>query len=298
MRSPKTTAFTILMIASAVSAFLVPPRWTGCAAGLLTPLEAPQAAATAATRAAAQAVGSGVPTPSAEEFAVLTQENQELRRLIGQQRLLLSALEDRVRDLSGLRTQLGDTPALILPARVIAGDSAPRRETITISRGSRDQPPVRAGDWVAAGAPPPSDAAASPRETLLRQWLIGRVAQVLPYTSRVQLCTDPAFGPVRVRLAKPLPDGAWQPLKAEALLYGAGTGRMEIRKASRNYHETGHTIVIVPREEGLPATLSVGWIDSVRPRPESALHFDLGVRPWAPPERLIEVYVISLPGGP
>ncbi|MFQ5807577.1 MAG: rod shape-determining protein MreC [Phycisphaerae bacterium] len=246
-----------------------------------------------ATRQTRQTVESLTrPAPTREELEQLRHYNQRLTLQVGQQQLLIAEMERQLADLSGLRDQLGDLRAKIIFAAVVGGDTSPRRETITISKGRRQG--IERGDWVAAGMPEAErDPVATGRDLLLRQWLIGRVTEVQPYVSRVQLATDPDFGTERAWAAKTLMDNTWQVAGRPCGLEGFGDGSMRIRQASEDYLATGYTIVVVPLADPQPMALAIGRIIASEML-ETGLHYDLEVEPWGDPQALSHVYVISL----
>lgn len=290
-RPSKPTLFAILMVASACVA-LLPARWTGCVNGVAQPLGWFQwAVSGGARRTLEHFQGLGVPPPTPAEVRELRRQNEELARRLRHQQVTIAQLESRIAELTGLREQLDDHRAKIILASVVAGDASPRRDTLTISRGQRHG--VRLGDWVAAGSPAAEyDPAETGRDLLLRQWLIGRVSEVYPYLSRVQLTTDAQFGPQRVWTARPTPEGSWELGAAESVLRGLGNGRMRIDRASENFLEAGQTVVLVPLVHPRPLALAVGRIVGAR-RLETGLHYDLEVEPWGDARRLGHVYVIS-----
>ena len=134
----------------------------------------------------------------------------------------------------------------------------------------------------------------SGRQLLMKQWLIGIVAEAHPYVSRVQLATDPSFSVnMKCKIAKPLADGTLETASSECRLEGAGEGRMRIDQAYQDYYAEGYTIVLTPLSRTRPIALTIGRI--VRSRAlETGLHFELEVAPWAEARDLSNVYIISL----
>ncbi|MBU0637494.1 MAG: hypothetical protein KKB50_01410 [Planctomycetes bacterium] len=291
----RSAAFVILMVGAALLA-LLPVAWTGWVRGVVQPLGWVQWTLSSTVRGADASLRSvGGEDCSLEHVRWLEAEHEGLKRQLGHQQLRIAGLEERVTDATGLREQLRDERVWLIIAPVVAHDASPRRETITIGRGSRSAGPVRVGQWVAAGARlAERDPEETGRELLMRQWLIGRVCEVWPYKSRVQLATDEQFEPLVVRPAKTLADGTWQPAEQDCALIGCGSGRMLIDRATVDYYATGATTVLVPASADLPAALTIGRIVSSQPIAEAPLHYDLEVRPWGDPRRLSYVYVISV----
>lgn len=279
------------MVGAAVLA-LLPARWTGCTGGVLQPLSPLTWAFSSATRQVRGAVHDlSSPAPTRAELERLRRENERLARQVGHQQVMLAEMEQVVAELSELRSQLSDGDAKIIFASVIGGDTSPWRETITISKGRRAG--VEAGDWVAAGVVPAErNPATTGRDLLLQQWLIGRVSEVQPHLSRVQLTTDPHFGLEPVWAAKALADGSWQVADRQCGLVGLGGGRMRIEQASEDYSASDYTVVLVPLAHTQPMTLAIGRIVASEML-ETGLHYDLEVEPWGDPRALSYVYVIA-----
>ena len=291
-RLSKPTLFAISMVAAAFVA-LLPSRWTGCVNGVFQPASPFSWALTEGTRTAervASEVGGACPT--AEEFAQLQLRNEQLERQIGHQAVLIAELETLLGTVSGIHDQLDDRRVKLILAAVIGGDASPRREVLRISKGAREG--VQVGDWVAAGFRRDSDPSATHQDLVLRQWLIGRISEVLPHVSTVQLTTDPQFGTERGFVAKPLPDGSWATAEQECGLVGAGGGMMRIEQAPADFHESGYTLVLIPLRYPRPLSLVAGRITAGRTL-KTGLHYDLDVAPWADARALSRVCVISLP---
>jgi len=288
----KSAVFAVLMLAAVLAALL--PSWcTRWMRAIVQPLGWLQYGASSGTSevvAALEAVGEAGLSP--EEAAGLRSQNEELKRKLGHQSLLLEELRQRFVDVQGLRDELDDASAKIIIARVVARDTEPARETLTIGKGSFHG--IKQGQWVTTGVVPGvGRAGETGRELLARQCLVGRVAEVWPYLSRVQLVTDARFGPVYVRAARELADGTWQQAPDECLLAGLGNGRMRISRAPVDFYESGFRIALLPTSEELPVPMAVGEIVAARKLDEAPLYYDLDVLSWADFGGLSHVYVIA-----
>jgi len=296
MRLPsKSATFWILTAAAAVSAFLLPGRWTTPGRGLFQPLGVLQWPATWAAQQFGRSVQpAGGEHLSAEQARTLLEEVETLRRQVFQQRLRLQAAESQIRELTGLTGQLPDAHLCIVVAPVIAYDADRRGAALLITKGRQPQW-LREGQWVVAAARslPDWDRDATLRDLLDRGWLIGRVAEVRPRLARVQLVSDPRFRCV-VRPARMLADGTVQLAPESALLVGQGAGRSVILQAPRDYYTEGYRLVVVPATRELPVGMTVGRVTGARQRGDSAQHFDLDVVPWGTPEELTHVYVLAI----
>ncbi len=287
LRLTKPRVFALLMSLSAL-AIVLPPRCTAWMDSALQPLGWLQWGAGRLARAGASlAPGEDAATA---ELARLAAENAALRQQGMMQRHLLEELERRLEEVTGVRDQLRDGSAQIHVAVVLGSDASPRRQTLRVGRGSADG--VSTGDWVAAGvAPGAADVAATGRELLSQRWLIGVVESVGPFSSRVQLLTDPGFGPLRVRAAR-MDGQTLEVSRRECLLYGAGN-RSVIRDAPENFVSNGFTNVLVELTSPVAIVLPAGRMVRADTLPESALHFDIWVEPWGAATALEYVYILS-----
>ena len=294
MRLPsKSATFAILMVAAAISAFVLPARWTTGLRGLLLGLILLLWPASTATREVAEPVREFTQPeiPQARAHA-LEAENQQLKRALAQAAQTIQDLTAQFATVTGLRGQLQDGDTMIVIAPVVAYDANPRRDTLEIHLTEAARGRVRVGQWVAAGtAMDTTQAEASGRELLQREWLIGRVSEVHLRVARVQLSTDPGFR-VEVRTACVSSDGRVELAREGCILDGIGKGQMLISQATQDYFHAGFEVVIVPASQELPINLSIGRINTSVKRLDSPQHFDLTVLPWGRVPALTHVYVI------
>ena len=291
-RISKPTLFATLMVIAAFVA-LLPARWTGCIGGVLQPASPFTWALAEGARSAGNITNDlGRAGLTTEQITALQKRNKELERQIGHQSLTIAELESMLEAVTGISDQLHDDRVRLNISAVIGSDTSPRREVLRISKGARDG--VNVGDWVAAGFESKGDPEATAQDHLLRQWLIGRVSEVLPHVSVVQLTTDPQFGTERSFVAKPLPDGTWITADQECGLVGTGGGLMRIEQAPVDYDANGYSLVLVPLRYPKPISMVVGRITGSRTL-KTGLHYDLDVTPWADARNLSRVCVISIP---
>ncbi len=294
-RMSKSTVFTLLMMVGVLGA-LLPMQWTSWMGMVFQPVAMVKLFFLSSSHAV---TGGGAPRPADSAQLnpeALWRENEELKRLVAHQSLQIDQLEKNLRTAMRIQEELHDSRARLIIALVVGHDASPKGATIEISRGTRDG--VSLGDWVAA-APPESDddnseGKVSGYERLMRQSLIGKVQDVLQYTARVRLTTDPAVGPLQVRLAKTLPSGSLRFHEDQPLLYGRGDGLMEIREAKQKFDKLGYDLVLTDVAGGRNGIL-LGRVTDSRAMAASALHFNLDVKPLIEPRALARVYVISRP---
>jgi len=288
MRLPsKSTTFVVLMLVSALGAFVLPSDWTDW---LRSPFQLRgllQLSMTWGGRSVRTAFSNldGVPlTP--DQVREILREHAALQRQVGQQELRLIEQQQLLDALTALRGQSPDGLTAVVIGTVIAYDADPRRETIQVLLSGAARGYVETGQWVAAGAwETPT------RAGVARQWLVGTVSEVHSQLVRVRLTTDPAFA-TEVKVARVLADGTWQTAQPACELRGVGRGRMEIRAAEEDYFTSGYRVVVAPRSPQLPMSLSVGRVEGARQRDDSSLHFDLTVVPWEPAQDLRYVYIL------
>jgi cell shape-determining protein MreC len=233
-------------------------------------------------------------TDAPHDPTALEQRISELQLQVGAQSVQIAELETQLGEVTAMREVVAETGFRIIPARLMSGTPVPGRESINIGRGSSHG--VRVGDWVAAGqAEERRDEKSDDRQRIQQQWLIGQVIATHPYVSTVRLCTDTGFPATRVSAARRLEDGRWRKADKQAKLVGIGRGRMRIESATLDHLAAGYDIVLAEIGAGSPLALPLGRIESSRVVPESALHFDLDVRPWGDVRDLSHVYVIGAP---
>lgn len=292
-RLTRPGVFALLMLAAAITS-LLPPRWTSWTGNLLQPLAWVQWLASGTTRTSAEQLAkplSGQTVPI-ESYQQLQQQLAEATRQLEHQLATLDALAQRVDELTGLRDQLRDAAMHIILGRVIGGDTAPGRETLVITPGSLGG--LAVGQWVVAGRRVDRTETATGRELVARQWLIGRIADVQTHIARVRLTTDPAFGPIKVWLAKPFAGGPLERFNQPCVLEGAGAGRMIIRQSVLDAVTAEYTHVLMRIPGPVPVFLTTGQVVAARPRSDSPLHFDLDIRPPGDARRLEVVYVLQV----
>lgn len=221
-----TTAFWILMALSALALFL--PR--GATEGLkhvmqlLVPTQdAIYNAARKTSQRLSQAAGLG---------AAETLREYELREAALENEVVaLSGQMEQVRRenslLRGLREKFVPPGVLLVPARVVARDIGGWRDSLLLSRGASQR--VQHADAVASRlfvSGGTADGVAVGHLVLAREFLLGRIEQVGPFTSRLQLYSDVGVR-TEVRVGR-VAGGRFQPVPYACTLLGMGGGQMRI----------------------------------------------------------------------
>jgi cell shape-determining protein MreC len=296
MRLPsKTATFWILLAASGLSAFVAPRAWTTWLRGFFQPLaliQTPVSWVQQGVQVTFEGVGE---EPIAQDRArTLVAENEALQRQVAQQHERLAGAEQTIAELTRLDSEVLDSRARVVIAPVVAFDANPRRATLLITLNERQRRLVQKDQWVvAATAPLPEwDPNATVRDLVDREWLVGRISEVQARVARVQLTTDLAFK-ADVRVARVLPDGAWQVAGERCVASGWEGCELRISQVTEDYFKSGYRIAIVPAGHGLAAAMTVGQITGAVPRDDSPQHFDLRVLPWGTAAQLAHVYVLA-----
>ncbi|MBN2446817.1 MAG: hypothetical protein JXO22_08830 [Phycisphaerae bacterium] len=229
---------------------------------------------------------------SAAQIAELRQENEALRRQIIAYDQAFVAMDRRVAEVTNLSQRLTASGARIIIARVVGPGLDSRTDVLRVSKGS--QVGVQVGQWVAAGSP--AQEGMTGRELLSRECIIGRISEVRPHESIVQLASDHRFKE-RVRIGRLARDDGgwfWATDAEDQLLEGVGDGRLLIRQATRDYPGGDDWMVIVPESRGLPNALAIGRITDSTRVDATQLHFDLSVQPFGRARDLEYVYIVDV----
>lgn len=312
-----TTAFWILMALSALALFL--PR--GATEGLkhvmqlLVPTQdAIYNAARKTSQRLSQAAGLG---------AAETLREYELREAALENEVVaLSGQMEQVRRenslLRGLREKFVPPGVLLVPARVVARDIGGWRDSLLLSRGASQR--VQHADAVASRlfvSGGTADGVAVGHLVLAREFLLGRIEQVGPFTSRLQLYSDVGVR-TEVRVGR-VAGGRFQPVPYACTLLGMGGGQMRIvdiplSRIAEGPHASGRTessarsggsdaadgmrtgdLVTTPPGAipGLPTPMTIGRIKGFTHDPSRRLVAAAEVETLAGPDDLADVFIIA-----
>jgi hypothetical protein len=282
--------FSLLMIISLVSAFIIPPRFTNPARdeleGLFSPISGP-------VRAIAGLIYRHVhrDTPVDDASPSSPRPQQTIVEENTQLRTAYAALLKKFDDLSQLnadRQLVGDIRPLCRPATVTGTDSSGIRESLIISAGGFG--------GLDNGMP-----------VLFAHEVVGRIARAGVGSSQVRLITDPGF-PLTGRIGqyRTDPDGQirlnWVE-HLQPLVQGIGHGAMAIRSnlSMQQVHDLGigENDMVLLDDRDWPANLQgyrIGRITSIRPQQNAPLFADIRVEPASDLMRLKEVMVMVKEG--
>lgn len=309
--------FVILMACSAIL-MLLPTRWTGglkCVQQVLIPFQDGMYAITAGPT-----LGEEPPAVSAEEYQQVVSELEAKRNEIVSLHLLIREIEAEHPAVTLILQRLVDRASTreskLVPARVIAYDPSSWRDTALLGAGRSRGVDVK--DWVAsrrlldAGE---KDGVQQGMTVLAREYLIGYIDEVTPYSSRLVLLSDDTaqvqvwIGRVEREQFNILPslealrDGkrsAGPGGEAGFLLTGRGRDEMIISGVHEDYvhHKAlavGDLVVSAGSSAKLPVAMVIGKVEKIEDDPAQRQLRRLIVRCPVDTSRLRWVYVVSAP---
>jgi cell shape-determining protein MreC len=291
--------FRILMLASLLALF-VPPSWTNALKAVSQFLVPPEDLLFSAAQRASRI---------ADASHATLQDTDTLAAQLASEHALLEQLAEENARLRQLRSdhQLPEVP--LLPAKIVALDMVEWRDSALIARGSSRG--VRYNDWVASHVfinQGIASGLAVDQPVLSGECLMGRVAQVSPYMSRVQLFSDIDSPRIEVRVARATDNGKPRILDFPCSLRGMGRGRMAIEKVSYQYVRAadakqeneeqritvGDLVLTAPGQLGLPSPLVVGKVTSLEESRVERLTWTVHVSSLVDAAMLRDMYVIPL----
>jgi len=310
--------FAILMICSCIL-MVLPTRWTGglkCVRQVLVPFQD-----------GAYVLAGGASLSDPDRAPITAEEYRELVDDLEAKRNEIVSLHQLIREMEAERPTVGlilrklvdrtaNREGKLVPARVIAYDPSAWRDTALLGGGRRRG--VRNGAWVAsrhrldAGQ---KDGVQQGMVVLAREFLIGRVDEVTPYTSRLVLLSDlDAKAEVWIgrvegeRLcllgsAEALRAGRhWAESGQEAnfLLVGRGDGEMIVGGVHEDYVNrkavaVGDLVISAGTSAELPVAMVIGHVEQIEDDPAQRQLRQLVVRCPLDTSRLRWVYVVDAP---
>jgi cell shape-determining protein MreC len=296
------------MFLSVVGIFLS-PRLSAWTRNLLQPLTPLQDASHRLLASASPAAGEGGPHVSSGQVDRLKRDLQAWRNIAGDLARDNQQLHEQLALMQNLRTIPTMRSCTLIPARVVARDAIPWRDSLLLQAGKNRG--VQHDDWVAsrifidAGS---EDGLLQDMSVLASEYLIGRIEFVGSFTSRVVLLSD-ASSRQRVRIGRWTDDGL-QVMPNYYDLHGLGRGRMIIPDVPRDdlaldegdesdgrmRIRLGDLVMSLESDAWLPASLAIGRIAGHEPHPRVRLVHSLRVEPMAAADELTDVLVVdSLP---
>ena len=299
-RPSKRTVFVGLMALSAIAVFL--PPWVTDASKHGTQLLVPlQDAAYFATHWAARSVADIGDAGGANG----TPDQALMNEIVSQAGMIEQLREDNER-LGGLRKK---AIPFALQVQVVARDIAAWRDSLLVERGS--ELGVHREDWAASRIFLNQGALNQVQEghaVIAREILLGRVEEVSPYMSRVQLFSDLDSPPIEVRVGS-MGDGKFAFVDYPCSLHGRGRGEMVIKSVDYRYIDgqaesseddgkrrikVGDYVCSAPGQLGLPQPMVIGRVTEISRDPRRRLVFDVVVAPAIDIDQVRHVNVIPL----
>lgn len=303
-RLPKPLVFALLMAMSFVT-MMLPTETISYVRNLTQPIALPQwliqTAAFEVRQAATNLASRPVP---AETHRYLINERDALLNEVASLRYQNSQLHATVAELANVRKQGFPAHGTLIPARVLAMDASPGRDSVIVGKGNVQK--VEKNDWVVSSLTVGAGTGQGVEEqanVLGRQFLIGWVDQVTPLTSRVILLSDKPAGRARPRKVLISPaDPTTRPAEGEPdifILEPLGNERMIIRDIPRRMIESqqvqlGDLVTSTPDDTRLPVAMVIGPIEQLQPNRDKPICFDAIVRHMIEPAGLSQVMIVDL----
>jgi cell shape-determining protein MreC len=312
--------FAILMVGSAVL-MVLPSRWTNpvkTVRQILVPFQDGLYSLTASP-------GRSIPSRSTRSAIPAEKHDETLRELEAMRNEVIS-LQLQLREIEAEQPGIGtylkkfiDRAAVregrLIPARVVAFDPTGWRDAVLLGTGR--QRGVRQDAWIAsrrlldAGT---KDGVEQGMVVLAREYLIGRVEEVTPFSARVLLLSDVDFraevwiGRVEATRFNVLPPPEilrtgqrWAQTGQEAVfvLAGRGKGEMIVRDVHEDYvkHDVlrvGDLVVSPGTGPDLPVVMVIGQVEKIEDDPAQRQLRQLIVRCPVDTRALHWVYVVDV----
>jgi cell shape-determining protein MreC len=301
-RPPRPVVFALLMVASFVT-MMLPPESLSAVRNLTQPLAALQLLSFEASQELDRIKNHVIRRPvSAAQHDELVAERDALRRENVALHDQNAQLQATISELAGLRKQGFPAHGLLIPARVIALDAAPGRESLVAGKG--DLQKVEQNDWVVskmrvnAGS---EEGVSEQSSVLARQCLIGWVDQVAPLTSRVVLLSDRLANRRRKVLIVP-GNGREMPPSENPDIFALeplGGGKMIITDIPAAMVDSGRVgigdlVTSPPDDSKLPLAVVIGPITDLKLNREKPVVYDAIVSHMVDPKSLSQVFIVDL----
>lgn len=305
MRPSQETVFVILMILSGLALFAPP--------GLTDPIKHVIQFMVPAQDLSRTAALKGIRHINALEDEAPGEDASLLLRELGAERAQNIQLQQEAARLRALREANLPPAVPLLDAHVVASDIAAWRDSALVARGSLRGVSWR--DWVASRFFINRGSVSEIQRgqvVLARECLIGRIEQVSPYMSRVQLLSDENSPRIAVRIAS-INGNNVRFIDFECSLRGAGAGKMAIENVEARFIDSaaekdendanqdarikiGDMVYNSPGHLGIPSPMAVGRISKITENPHKRLVFNLEVEPLVTIDELSDVFIIPLLG--
>ncbi len=302
---PSPRAVFVLLMLLSVAASWMPPDWTNALKHVVQIVVPAQDTIYAICYRGSQSARQLRPAGSDGET-----ETRALQHELASQAATIEQLRQEITDLRDLRAQHLPPGVPILPAKVVAWDSVAARDALLIERGSFRSVGWR--DWVATRlfvAAGGEQGVNVGQAVLARESLLGRVEQVSPYMSRVQLLSDIDSPRIEVRIGDVSSEGQVTFVDYACSLRGAGQGRMLVEDVPYRFVQegddpeaasdqerirVGSLVYSAPDQLGLPAPLVIGRVSRIEKDTKNRLVYNVTVEPEASRDQIREVFVIPL----
>ncbi|MBN1341846.1 MAG: rod shape-determining protein MreC [Phycisphaerae bacterium] len=291
LRLPSRNSVFAFLMAVSVILILLPNRWTGGIKHLRQILVPFQDSVYRASSGSLHSSESPAPV-TVQEYESLLKQLEGKRNEIVSLHMMIREMDAERPEIRLILDKLLDRSATrqarIVPARVIAADPSTWRDTFLLNAGKRKG--ARSDAWIASRRLVDSgteDGVELGMLVLAREYLLGRVEEVTPYTSRLYLLSD-TDSKVRVWIGRVQGDRFGVLPSAEAvragqrwaepgqensfLLMGYGGGKMIVDGVHEDYVNAGaiakgDLIVSAGTSATLPLVMVIGHIDAIQDDP-------------------------------
>lgn len=314
---PRRNNLFAIMMGCSILLMLLPVRWTGWLKSVrqvLVPFQHGMSAL-----AGGSSTGGTASVPGEEHRRVVGELESTRNELIALHALIREMEAERptvAMILQKLLTRTASREGRLVPARIIAHDPAAWRDAPLLSRGRRSG--IRNGAWVTSCRDLDAGEEDGMRQGMLvmaREFLIGRIAEVTPYTSRLILLSDIEtrtqvwIGRIEGKRFGVLPspdalrDGKHQAdpgAEASFLLAGRGNGEMVVEQVHEDYVKNNviavdDLVVSAGTTAELPVVMVIGRVTKIEDDPAQRQLRQLQVRCPVDPSRLRWVYAVDAP---
>ena len=292
--------FTYLMVAS-VLALLLPRRLTDSLDNAVSVLLGPLARGSRdLTLTVAKQVRKVNDSPvSVERYSDLVNQLDLTQRQLVNLRQENRLLRKRFAEWSGLSQRFGLARASLISAHIVGSDSSGWRQIKMLDQGAAQQ--IEPGQIVLASAiSAPSDADAD--EQNYQMCVVGRICQVGPRSSRLQLISDPQLTlPVFIEPVHSQAGALWRAQGVLGVVKGNSLQDVEVvvNMVSVPDHpiQVGDAVLACSDADYLPVETLAGYVKSCQPRDESPLHWKITVAPAVDLHTLGNVTIVRMNKG-
>lgn len=203
----------------------------------------------------------------AQYLAVLSELNNARSEIEYQKRF--------IQELANIRSDLSLARAILVRSHITAVDSSVSRKCRIIDRGSNDY--IRPGLIALASVSSSYTEGASTNDIVWKSAVAGRVIEVRPNSSVIQMINDPAFT-ATVTIKPALNRGL--DFATEGVVYTDRSGNIHVRHVETSSEVLpGDTVFLKASEHTLPVDVIIGYVAECSYDPDNAVLWNITVAP-------------------